>query len=162
MNEFNYLSPEEVGKMFRASKSTVRRWVEAGRLPAVRIGRRLLIPTEAVEKLVEQQLSPSDVPESAYVTHSIVRERPPLFDNFERSYSNAEVNKLADVIIATLRAGGWPSDTFEVKREGLKLVILGQKTAPPAIWRYLCAGIERLSAAVPVEQNAEEIKRSKE
>ena len=53
MDESKYLSPEEVGKMFRASKWTVRRWVEAGRLPAVRVGRRLLIPAEAVKQLAQ-------------------------------------------------------------------------------------------------------------
>jgi excisionase family DNA binding protein len=46
-----YLSPEQVGKMFMASKWTVRRWIEAGRLPAVRVGRRWLIPAEAVEAI---------------------------------------------------------------------------------------------------------------
>jgi excisionase family DNA binding protein len=162
MDEINYLSPEEVGKMFRASKWTVRRWIDAGRLPAVRLGRRLLVPAEAVDKLVEQQLSPTDLPESSYVTHSIVREpAPPRYDYFQNSFGTAELSKLSGVIITTLRAGGWPYDTFELKREGVKRIILGEETAPPAIWRYLCAGIERLSAAVPVEQNVEEIKQTK-
>ena len=160
MDEIKYLSPEEVGKMFRASKSTVRRWVEAGRLPAVRLGRRLLIPADAVDKLVEQQLSPSDLQEPSYVTHSIVREPAPRYDYFENSFSTPELSKLSGVIITTLRTGGWPYDTFELKKEGVKRIILGDKTAPPAIWRYLCAGIERLLARVP-EQNVEEIKQTK-
>jgi excisionase family DNA binding protein len=161
MDEIKYLSPEEVGKMFRASKWTVRRWVDAGRLPAVRIGRRLLIPAEAVEKLVEQQLSPSDLQEPAHVTYSFTRSPAPRYDFFENSFSTAEVNKLAGVIIGTLRAGGWPYDTFELKKEGVKRIILGDETAPPALWRYLCAGIERLTPVGPLEQNAEEIERSK-
>lgn len=161
MNESNYLSPEEVGKMFRASKSTVRRWVEAGRLPAVRIGRRLLIPAEAVDKLVEQQLSPSDLQEPPFVTHSIVRGPAPRYDYFENSFGTAELSKLSGIIIAALRAGGWPYDTFELKKEGVTQMIRGEQAAPPAIWRYLCAGIERLSAVVPAAQKAEDTPRTK-
>src|SRR4249919_1790007 len=108
MDEIKYLSPEEVGKMFRASKWTVRRWVDAGRLPAVRLGRRLLIPAEAVEKLVEQQLSPSDLQEPSYATYSIVRGPTPRYDYFENSFSAAELSKLSGIIITALRAGGWP------------------------------------------------------
>jgi len=126
----------------------------------VRLGRRLLIPAEAVERLVAQQLSPSDLQEPASVTYSIARGPAPRYDYFENSFSTAEVTKLASVIIAALRAGGWPYDTFELKKEGIKRIILGDEKAPPAIWRYLCAGIERLSAVAPAEQNAEEIKRA--
>jgi hypothetical protein len=125
------------------------------------MGRRLLIPAEAVEKLVEQQLSPSDIQDSAHVTYSFARSPAPRHDYFENSFSTAEVNKLAGVIITALRAGGWPYDTFELKKEGVKRIILGDETAPPAVWRYLCAGFERLSAVVPVKQSAEEIERSK-
>jgi len=127
----------------------------------VRIGRRLLIPAEAVEKLVVQQLSPSDLQEPASVTHSIARGPAPRYDYFENSFSTAEVTKLAGVIIAALRAGGWPYETFELKKEGVKRIILGDEKAPPAIWRYLCTGIERLSAVAPAKQNVEETKRSK-
>src|SRR4051794_20257524 len=126
--------------MVRASKWTVRRWVDAGRLPAVRLGRRLLIPAEAVEKLVEQQLSPSDVQELSHITQSIVRGPAPRYDYFENSFTTAELSKLSGIIIAALRAGGWPYDTFELKKEAVKRIIVGEETAPPAIWRYLCAG----------------------
>jgi excisionase family DNA binding protein len=162
MDEVKYLSPDEVGKMFRASKWTVRRWVDAGRLPAVRLGRRLLIPAEAVEKLVEQQLSPSDLKEASHVTLSFVREPTVRHDYFVNSFGTAELSKLSGVIITTLRAGGWPYDTYELKKEGVKQIILGEKTAPPAIWRYLCSGIEALSAAAVAAKKADEIDRTRE
>jgi len=146
--------------MFRASKWTVRRWVDAGRLPAVRLGRRVLIPADAVEKMVEQQLSPGDLQERSYLTQAIVRGPAVQYDYFTNPLSTPELNKLASAVIATLRAGGWPYDTFELKKEGVKQIILGEKTAPPAIWRYLCAGIERLSAVTPTEQNVDEPSRS--
>lgn len=166
MDERKYLSPEEVGKMFRASKWTVRRWVDAGRLPALRLGRRLLIPAFAVEKLVEEQLSPRDLQDPHYVTlegfqGNIVRGPAPRPDYIQNPFSPAELTKLADVVIKALMAGGWPYGIFELPNEGVQQIIIGKETAPPMIWRYLCRGIERLLPVVPVEQSAKEIKRSK-
>jgi excisionase family DNA binding protein len=42
----------EVSRELRCAASTVRRWVQTGVLPAVRVNRRLLIPAHAVEALV--------------------------------------------------------------------------------------------------------------
>jgi excisionase family DNA binding protein len=48
-----YVSPPELAELVSRSPMTVRRWLEAGLLPSVRLpsGRRL-IPGEAVEKLL--------------------------------------------------------------------------------------------------------------
>jgi excisionase family DNA binding protein len=154
MDESKYLSPEEVGKMFRASKWTVRRWVEAGRLPAVRVGRRLLIPAEAVKQLVTKQLNPGELKELSYVTQKVVRGPWVRYDYFENALDQAELSKLSSILIAALKAGGWPYGTFPLKEEGVKQIILGEKTGPPAIWRYLCDGIETLSARASVAQNS--------
>jgi excisionase family DNA binding protein len=42
----------EVGDALRVSAKTVRRYVSAGLLPAVRVQRRLLIPSDAVARLL--------------------------------------------------------------------------------------------------------------
>lgn len=154
-----YLSPEEVGKMFRASKWTVRRWVEAGRLPAVRLGRRLLIPGDAVQKLVEAQLSPSDVSETSFQTHRIVRDAAPNWGYFELPFDEAELDTVVDCLFRMLNKGGWPSDTFALKKSGLKKMVLGEERVPPAIWRYLRDGILQLKmgeAANDLETEAED------
>jgi hypothetical protein len=36
----------------------------------------------------------------------------------------------------------------------VKQIILGEKTGPPAIWRYLCDGIETLTARASAAQNS--------
>jgi excisionase family DNA binding protein len=162
MDESKYLSPEEVGKMFRASKWTVRRWVEAGRLPAVRVGRRLLIPAEAVKQLVTKQLNPGELKELSYVTQKVVRGPWVRYDYFENAFDPAELSKLSSILIAALKAGGWPNDTFPLKEEGVKQIILGEKTGPPAIWRYLCDGIETLSARASAAHKADDIDHARE
>jgi excisionase family DNA binding protein len=153
MDNSGFLSPEEVGKMFRASKWTVRRWVEAGKLPAVRVGRRLLIPADAVERM-KQLLSPADV------TYRLVRGPAPRPDYFAFPMSDVELSKLAGIIISALHSGGWPYDIYELKEEGVKRMLLGEEKVPPAIWRYLCVGIERLRADVSATDIPDELKSS--
>jgi excisionase family DNA binding protein len=55
------LTVYELVAMLRCHESTARRWIHSGKIPFVRIGRRILIPREAVTKL----LTPSDRKESA-------------------------------------------------------------------------------------------------
>ena len=45
-------TPSEVARELRSSPRTIRRWIALGLLPAVRVRRRLLIPTEAIEALL--------------------------------------------------------------------------------------------------------------
>jgi excisionase family DNA binding protein len=45
----------------RAGDSTIRRWIREGRLPTVRIGRRILIRREALERFVRSASGPSDL-----------------------------------------------------------------------------------------------------
>jgi len=44
-------TPREIARMLKVSERTVRRWVRAGELPALRFGRQLRIPPAAVENL---------------------------------------------------------------------------------------------------------------
>ena len=46
------LTVYELGTMLRCHESTARRWIHSGKVPFVRIGRRILIPREAVAKLL--------------------------------------------------------------------------------------------------------------
>lgn len=55
-----YITPEDVAKIFLATRWTVIRWIEAGKLPAARVGRRWLIPIEAVAALGQKVRLPDD------------------------------------------------------------------------------------------------------
>jgi excisionase family DNA binding protein len=54
------LTVYEFMAVVRCHESTARRWIHSGKVPFVRIGRRILIPREAVAKL----LTPPDRKES--------------------------------------------------------------------------------------------------
>lgn len=43
-----FLTVQEAALICRVSDFTIRRWIQAGTLPASKIGKRLLIPEEAV------------------------------------------------------------------------------------------------------------------
>lgn len=46
------LTVYELMVVLRCHESTARRWIHSGKVPFVRIGRRILIPREAVAKLL--------------------------------------------------------------------------------------------------------------
>jgi excisionase family DNA binding protein len=46
------ISIKESGAVLGVSANTVRRLVAAGRLPSIRIGRRRLVPVEALKEMV--------------------------------------------------------------------------------------------------------------
>ena len=54
-----YLTVEEVAELVRVSRMTVYRWVRAGELPAVRVGRSFRIPQDALDAFLR---SSSTVP----------------------------------------------------------------------------------------------------
>jgi excisionase family DNA binding protein len=150
MEKPKYLSPEEVGTMFRASKWTVRRWIEAGRFPAVRIGRRLLIPAEVVQKLVEEQTqvkersSKESTVADDSLTYRITREPPTRYDYFlKEDVTEKEVERVADILIRAVEFGGWPQ-TVELKEDAVQRAIRGEEPFPSFFWRFLCDGIGRM------------------
>ena len=49
----------EAGEMLGVGRSTVHKMVRAGKLPHVRIGRRIIIPVKALKDWLEQQASES-------------------------------------------------------------------------------------------------------
>ncbi len=48
-------SKEEVALDHKVSVATVDRWIKNGRLKAVRFGKRVLIPQQAVDEFVREQ-----------------------------------------------------------------------------------------------------------
>ena len=51
--EESFLTVAEVAELLRLNQQTVRNWIDAGSLPAVRIGRRVLIKRSDLDRIVE-------------------------------------------------------------------------------------------------------------
>jgi excisionase family DNA binding protein len=153
----HYLTPEEIGAKFKASKWTVRRWIEAGKLPALRIGRRWLVPADAVEQLEAERLCPDEVPHGRYEMIAICRGPAPKYGYFENPWTEPELERLSQTLISTMHTGGWPYDTWTLKPEGIKAILRGQEVAPPGIWRYLIDGIERLRVAAHADGKEQDL-----
>lgn len=49
-----FLTVTEVAEMIRVSRMTVYRWVQNGDLPAVRVGRSVRVPEQAVDVFLQQ------------------------------------------------------------------------------------------------------------
>lgn len=60
---------EEVAEMLRVSEGTVRRWVTEGKLPATKIGAKVLIGRAAVMNIVDASM------QTMQGTSSMMRER---------------------------------------------------------------------------------------
>ena len=54
MAESELLTVGETAKIFRVTLQTVRNWIEWGKLPAIRVGRRFLVRREHIEALLDQ------------------------------------------------------------------------------------------------------------
>ena len=59
-----YLTIKHLAERFEVSQGTIRRLIERGQIPAVRLGRVFRIPAEAVERLYGEGTSPSEEPEA--------------------------------------------------------------------------------------------------
>ena len=58
LEQQSFLTPQEVADLLRVSADTVRRWVNAGRLPAYKVGRGLRIKRIDFDRwLSEQQVN---------------------------------------------------------------------------------------------------------
>ena len=51
MNDQELLTASQAAEALNATSQTIRNWIRGGRLPAVRIGNRFLIPRAEVERL---------------------------------------------------------------------------------------------------------------
>lgn len=52
-SEESFLTVAEVAELLRLNQQTVRNWIDAGSLPAVRVGRRVLIKRSDLDRIVE-------------------------------------------------------------------------------------------------------------
>jgi excisionase family DNA binding protein len=59
------LTVQETARLLRLTPMTVRRYIAAGRLPAVRVGRRVRVERDAVQALVEP-FKPGIAPDSGF------------------------------------------------------------------------------------------------
>ena len=48
------LTAAEAAKIFRVTMQTIRNWIQWGKLPALRVGRRFLVRREHIEALLDQ------------------------------------------------------------------------------------------------------------
>jgi excisionase family DNA binding protein len=48
------LTIQETARMLKVNPITIRRYIESGRLPAVRVGRGVRVRKEAVDQLIEE------------------------------------------------------------------------------------------------------------
>jgi excisionase family DNA binding protein len=52
-NEESFLTVAEVAEKLRLNQQTVRNWIDAGSLPALRVGRRVLIKRSDLDRILE-------------------------------------------------------------------------------------------------------------
>lgn len=48
----DYYRPDEVAIYFSISRRTVYRWIETGKIEAVKVGKMLRVPREALENII--------------------------------------------------------------------------------------------------------------
>ncbi|HJO44980.1 MAG TPA: helix-turn-helix domain-containing protein [SAR324 cluster bacterium] len=60
MRTNSYLTSNELALRWRVTTETVRRWIREDTIPHTRIGRRKLIPIQALEKLELLRQGPSE------------------------------------------------------------------------------------------------------
>jgi excisionase family DNA binding protein len=128
------LTVREICEMLRISRTTAWRWIEAGVLPARKIGRRVLIPRADVEKMLAAKTLFS-------------RSRAILPEWFERVSPDA-ADRGAELISRVLRKSG-----VEVNSTALQPILTGDESPTPVFWNALITGLENLfrPAATPAE-----------
>ena len=60
----SFLTVAEVAELLRLNQQTVRNWIDAGSLPAVRVGRRVRIKRSDLDRIVESGYQGSPAPAS--------------------------------------------------------------------------------------------------
>ncbi len=52
-HEDSFLTVAEVAEMLKLNQQTVRNWIDAGSLPAIRVGRRVRIKRSDLDRIIE-------------------------------------------------------------------------------------------------------------
>ena len=58
----SFLTVAEVAELLKLNQQTVRNWIDAGTLPALRVGRRVRIKRSDLERLLEQGYTAGGAP----------------------------------------------------------------------------------------------------
>lgn len=72
------LTVQEVAELTKLHEMTIRRYIRDGKLEAIRIGRRIRVPRQAVEKLMGGAQPEVALHEPAVAYNVLPRERPPV------------------------------------------------------------------------------------
>ena len=62
--EETYLTVAEVAATLKLNQQTVRNWIDAGTLPALRVGRRVRIKRSDFERILEESYSGAPAPKA--------------------------------------------------------------------------------------------------
>lgn len=49
----DFLTPEQFAERLGVPTHQIRRWINVGQIPAIRLGRRILVPSDALERLLD-------------------------------------------------------------------------------------------------------------
>ncbi len=67
-NDESFLTVAEVAETLRLNQQTVRNWIDAGSLPAVRVGRRVRIKRSDLDQIVERGYRSATAPSTSTPT----------------------------------------------------------------------------------------------
>lgn len=148
------LTVQEVAELTRLHEMTIRRYIRAGKLEAIRIGRRIRIPAEAVAKLASPA-SPGDAePEMMLREPAVAYSAPPqALPPVSVDALSAQLARLSQDDLD--RVAGWVRQLNEVQEERLRR----EKAERKALARKIVEESKRqagLLAGVPREQIAAE------
>lgn len=145
-----FLSLDQAAERLGITRWTATRWIEEGKLPAIRIGRRWLIATSKIPELLQIEVMGK---------HAAVERRGfeissdlPVNYAWLKPISDEELEQFVQKVAELLSGGGAP-----VVAEGLRPIILGDEPAAPVFWRYLLAGIRRKTEPPAIVINKEAI-----
>ena len=102
------------------------RWIDAGRLSAKKIGRRVLVPSSEVDRLLA-------------IDTSAVTRGLPVPPSWFAQVSSESIAHGAALLAEVLRKSG-----VEVNEEGLQTLIRGEERPTPIFWNSLIIGLQRL------------------
>lgn len=119
-----YYTTKEVAKLFRKTPQTVRRWAKEGRIEAVRVGGRILIPAKALESIKQPVSSTNQIEETENSSNLLDWGMASMNRrNFIVSFAASLVSGV--MILATDRALGG----LERKRRQKKALLLKEEKA---------------------------------
>jgi excisionase family DNA binding protein len=78
-----YLTVKEIAELLKLNQQTLRNWIDAGSLPAVRIGRRVRVRRADLDRILAQSATVAPDPQASPVAPAEARE--PLAEALERA-----------------------------------------------------------------------------